>query len=168
MKMSCLLFSSIEDFLSKFNTLRIILEGYKVKKEDGSLIYSILAKLGTAYSVFVSTFHSTREALISQGTPYKSPYFDAFCDFLIREQDKFLQLGLINTGNSSKKTLAAQQQPYPKNSKQHPKKNGRKPNKGLKQSQPQIKNQLIKLIRKIKTKGRRQIYIATFVIVMAT
>ena len=39
-------FSSIEDFLSKFKTLRLLLEGCKVKNEDGSLIYSIIAKLG--------------------------------------------------------------------------------------------------------------------------
>ena len=78
-------FSSIEYFLSKLNTHRIILQGFKVKKEDGSLIYSILAKLGLAYSIFVSTLHSTREALISQGTTYKSPSFDAYCDLLIRE-----------------------------------------------------------------------------------
>ena len=58
-------FSSIEYFLSKFKTLRFLLEGCKVKKEDGSLIYYILAKLGPTYSVFVSTLHSTREALIS-------------------------------------------------------------------------------------------------------
>ena len=41
-------FSSIEDFLSKFKTLRILLEGCKIKKDDGSLIYCILAKLGPA------------------------------------------------------------------------------------------------------------------------
>ena len=101
-------FSSIEDFLSKFNTLRLILEGCKVKKEYGILIYFILANLGPAYSVFFSTFHSTREALISQGKPYKYPSFDAFCDSLIREQEKLLHLGHINTGKSSKKVLATQ------------------------------------------------------------
>ena len=126
-------FSSIEDFLPKFKTLRLILEGCKVKKEDGSLIYSILAKLGLAYSVFFSTFNSTREAFISEGTTYKPPSFDAFCDSLIREQEKILHLGLINTINSSKKALATQQQPYQKNhKKQHPKNNCPKPNKGLK------------------------------------
>ena len=139
-------FSSIEDFLSKFKTLktlRLLLEGCKVKKEDGSLIYSILAKLGPAYSVFVSTFHSTREAFISQGIAYKSPSFDAFCDSLIREQEKLLHLGLINTGNCSKKSLAAQQQPYQKNpKKQHPKKNGPKPNKGLKKFQLQTEKEI--------------------------
>ena len=88
-------FSSIEDFLSKFKTLRILLEGCKVKKDDGSLIYSILAKLDPAISVFVSTFHSTREAIISSGTAYKNLSFDAFCNSLVREQEKLLHLGLI-------------------------------------------------------------------------
>ena len=75
-------FSCIEDFLSKFKTLRLLLEGVKVKKEDSNLIYSILTKLGPTYSVFVSTFHSTREAFISQGQDYKSPSFDVFCEIL--------------------------------------------------------------------------------------
>ena len=70
-------FSPIEDFLSKFKTLRIILEGCKIKKDDASLIYYILAKLGPAYSIFVSSFHSTREAIISSGTTYKNPSFDS-------------------------------------------------------------------------------------------
>jgi len=82
------------------------LEGVKVKKKDSNLIYSILTKLGPAYSVFVSTFHSTREAFISQGQDYKSPSFDSFCDSLIREQEKLLHLGLLNLGNSPKKALA--------------------------------------------------------------
>ena len=105
-------FSSIEDFLSKFKTLRLLLEGVKVKKEDGNLIYSILTKLGPAYSMFVSTFNSIREAFISQGQDYKSPSFDAFCDSLIREQEKLLHLSLL-------------------------KRNVRKPNKGPKQFQSQ-------------------------------
>jgi len=88
--------------------------------------------------VFVSTFHSTREAFISQGQDYKSPSFDAFCDSLIREQGKLLHLGLLNLGNFSKKALVAQQQPNSKNpKKQYPKKNGPKPNKGPKQFQSQ-------------------------------
>ena len=110
-------FSSIEDFLSKFKTHRILLEGCKVKKDDGSLIYSILAKLGLAYSVFFSTFHYTREAIISSGTTYKNPSFDAFCDSLIREQEKILHLGLITSGNAYKKALATQQKPYQNNPK---------------------------------------------------
>ena len=71
-------FSCIEDFFSMFKTLRLLLEGVKVKKKDSNLIYSILTKLEPAYSVFVSTFHSTREAFISQGQAYKSPFFIFF------------------------------------------------------------------------------------------
>lgn len=92
----------LEPINSKMSFLRWTL------KEDGSLIYSVLTKLGPAYSVFVSTFHSTREAFISQGQDYKSPSFDAFCDPLMREQEKLLHLGLLNLGNSSKKSLATQ------------------------------------------------------------
>ena len=53
-------FPSIEDYLSKFKTLRLLLEGCNVSKEEDPLIYGILAKLPPTYSVFVSTFHSTR------------------------------------------------------------------------------------------------------------
>ena len=116
-------FSSIEYFLSKFKTLRLLLEGCKVEKEEGSLIYSILANLGPAYYIFVSTFHSTREPIISSGIAYNYPSFDAFCNSLIREQEKILHLGLITSRNASKKALAAQQQSYQKNpKKQYPKK----------------------------------------------
>ena len=113
--MSCLIgpqyFSTNEDFLSKFKTLRLLLEGVKVKKEDGNLIYCIITKLEPPYFVFVSTFHSTREAFISQGQVYKSPSFDAFCDSLIREQEKLFHIGLLNSENSSQIALAAQQKP---------------------------------------------------------
>ena len=78
-------FSTIEDFLLKFKTLRLLLQGCEVNKIDDFVIYAILAKLDPTYFVFVSTFHSTREALLSQGFKYKTPSFDAFCDSLIRE-----------------------------------------------------------------------------------
>lgn len=70
------------------NLRPLLLEGCEVKKKDDALIYAILAKLGPAYSVFVSTFHSTRKYFISQGSKYKIPSFDAFYDSLIREQEK--------------------------------------------------------------------------------
>jgi len=49
------------------------------------------------------------------------PSFEAFCDSLIREQDKLLHLGVINTAYTSNKALVAQQKyktKHPK--KQHP------------------------------------------------
>ena len=101
-------FPSIEDYLSKFKTLKLLLEGCKVSKEEEPLIYGILAKLPLAYSIFVSTFHSTREALINLGTVYKDPSLYTFYDYLVREQENLLQLGLVKTENSSNKDLVAQ------------------------------------------------------------
>eukprot|EP00253_Pinus_taeda_P028485 PITA_28485 len=149
-------FSCIEDILSKLKTLRLLLEGVKVKKEDSALIYCILTKLGPAYSVFVSTFHSTREAFISQGHDYKPPSVDAFCVSLIIEQENLLHLGLLNLGNSSKKALTAQQQPNSKNPKKsYPKKNGPKPNKGPKQFQPQNEKSFHQNDKANKNKGKK-------------
>ena len=39
-------FPSIKYYLSKFKTLKLLLEGCKVKKKDESLIYEVLSKLG--------------------------------------------------------------------------------------------------------------------------
>jgi len=132
------------------------LEGVKVRKEDGNLIYSIRTKLRPTYSVFVSTFHSTREAFISQGQAYKSPSFDSFCDSLIREQKKLLHLVLLNLGNSFKKALAAQQQPNSKNPKKlYPKKNGPKPNKGPKRFHSQNEKTFQQNDKANKNKGKK-------------
>jgi hypothetical protein len=87
-------FPFIEDYLSKFKTLKLLLEACKVTKEEEPLIYGILAKLPPTF-VFVSTFHSTREALINAETKYIDPSLDTFYDSLIREQEKLLHLGLV-------------------------------------------------------------------------
>ena len=79
-------FPSIEGYLSKFKTLKLLLEGCKITKEEEPLIYGILAKLPLAYFVFVSTFHSTREAFLNAGATYKYPSLDTLCDSLVREQ----------------------------------------------------------------------------------
>jgi hypothetical protein len=99
-------FPCIEDYLSKFKTLRLLLKECKIDMKDDRCIYVILAKLGSAYSIFVSTFYATREAL---GGSYQAPTLESFCDSLIREQDKLLQLGVINTVGTSNKSLVAQQ-----------------------------------------------------------
>jgi hypothetical protein len=82
--------------------------------------------------VFVSTFYANRKAL---GSAYQNPSLESFCDVLIREQDKLVQLGVINTAFTSNKALVAQQKDKlnsPK--KQHPHHNN-KQNKGPKPSQ---------------------------------
>ena len=88
-------FPSIEDYLSKFKTLKLLLESCNVSKEEDPLIYDILAKLPPAYLVFVSTFHSTREALLNVGQMYKTPSLDTLCDSLVREQENSYTLALL-------------------------------------------------------------------------
>ena len=69
------------------------------------------------------------------GTTYKKPSLENFCDALIREQDKLVQIGVINTAGPSNKALVAQQKDkprYPK--KQHPHYNN-KQHKGPKPTQ---------------------------------
>jgi hypothetical protein len=116
-------FSCIEDYLSKFKTLRTLCEECKIKIDEDRCIYLILSKLGSAYSVFVSTFYAMQEAL---GEAYQKPSLENFCDALIREKDKLVQLGVINTAGTSNKALVVHQKDKPKNTKkQHPRHNNK-------------------------------------------
>jgi hypothetical protein len=125
-------FSCIGDYLSKFKTLIILCEECEIKMEEECCIYLILSKLGSAYSVFVSTFYAMREAL---GKSYKKPTLESFCAALIREEDKLVQLGVINTAGTSNKALVSQQKDKPKYpKKQHPRYNN-KQHKGPKPTQ---------------------------------
>jgi hypothetical protein len=125
-------FSCIEDYLSKFKTLRTLCEEFKINIEEDHCIYLILSKLGSAYSVFVSTFYAMQEAL---GIAYQKPSLENFFDALIREKDKILQLGVISTTGTSNKVLVFHQKDNPKNpKKQHPRHNN-KQYKGTKPTQ---------------------------------
>ena len=88
-------FSCIQDYLSKYKTLRLLCVECKIKKEEKQCIYHILSKLGLAYFVFVSTFYSMKESLTT--VSYQEHSLESFCDSLIREQDKLIQLGMIST-----------------------------------------------------------------------
>jgi hypothetical protein len=86
--------------------------------EEECSIYLILSKIGSAYSVFVSTFYAMIEAL---GTTFKKSTLESFFSDLIREEDKLVQLGVINTVGTSNKALVSQQKDKPKNpKKEHP------------------------------------------------
>jgi hypothetical protein len=79
--------------------------------------------------VFLSTIYAMREAL---GKAYQKYTLDSFFDALIKEQDKFVQLGVIDTTCTSNKALVSQQKDKPKNpQKKHPHHNN-KQNKGPK------------------------------------
>ena len=54
---------------------------------------SILNKLGTEYFVFVSIFHSKRTSIPN----WKMPTLDSFVKSLIHEQEKLVQMGVIQT-----------------------------------------------------------------------
>ena len=82
--------------------------------------------------MFVSIFYAMRESL---GKDYQKPTFESFCDALIREQDKLVQLGVIDTAGTSNKSLVMQQKDKPNNpKKQHPCDNN-KQHKGPKPTQ---------------------------------
>ena len=90
----------------------------KIKIDKYCCIYLILSKLGSAYFVFVSTFYAMKEYL---GTTYQKLTLESFCYALIREQDKLVQLRVINTASTSNKSLVVHQKDKPKNpKKQHP------------------------------------------------
>jgi hypothetical protein len=117
-------FSCIEDYLSNFKTLINLCEECKIKIDEDHCIYLILSNIGNAYSMFVSTFYTMQEAL---GVAYKKPSLGNFCDSFIREQDKLVQLGVINTVGTSNKSLVVHQKDKPKNpKKQHPHHNNKK------------------------------------------
>ena len=99
-------FSCIKDNLSKYKTIKLFCEEWKIKKEDKQGIYHILSKLGPAYSIFVSTFYSMKESLTTAS--YQEPSLESFCDSLIREQDKFIHFGIINNADISGKALLSQ------------------------------------------------------------
>jgi hypothetical protein len=133
-------FSCIQDYLSKYKTLRLLCAECKIKKEDKQCIYHILSKLGPAYSVFVSTFYSMKESLTA--TSYQEPSLESFCDSLIREQDKLIHLGIINNADTSGKALLSQQKEKSKPPKKQNFHNKKQNNKGPKPSQsaPPLKN----------------------------
>jgi hypothetical protein len=125
-------FSCLGDYLSKFKTLETLCEECKIKMDEEHCIYIILSKLGSAYFVFVSTLYAMKEVV---GKYYVQPTLESFCTSLIREEDKLVQLGVINTAGTSNKALVAQQKDKPKHpKKKHPRYNNKQP-KGPKPAQ---------------------------------
>jgi hypothetical protein len=98
-------FSCLGDYLYKFKTLIILCKECGIKMEEECCIYLILSKIGSAYSTFVSTFYDMREDLRKD---YQKPTLESFFTALFREEDKLVQLGVINTAGISKKSLVVQ------------------------------------------------------------
>ena len=84
-------FDSLKEFFTKFKNLIYQLKQCKVEKDEDHLILSILTKLNTDCSIFVSTFQTVRLT-----TPnWKMPTLDAFIQSLTSENDKLIQMGII-------------------------------------------------------------------------
>ena len=49
-------FETLNDFVTNFKHIVLLLKQCKVEKEDDQLILAILSKIGANYLVFVSTF----------------------------------------------------------------------------------------------------------------
>ena len=65
---------------------------------------------------------------------YLEPSLESFCDFLIREQDKLIHLGIINNADTSGKALLSQQKEKSKPPKKQNFCNNKQNNKGPKPS----------------------------------
>ena len=97
-------FNTIRDFFTKLKSLRQQLKQCGIEKKDEQLILSILSKLSSKYSMFVSTFYATKGAL---GTQFTMPSLDDFVVNLTQEQDKLIQMGTLKSSKSH--ALAANQ-----------------------------------------------------------
>ena len=81
---------------------------------------------------------------------YQEPSLESFCDFLIREKDKLIHLGIINNADTSGKALLSQQKEKPKPPKKHNFRNNKPNDKGPRPSQsaPSLKNDTEDLSKK--------------------
>ena len=80
-----------EGFFTKFKALVLQLKQCGIEKKYYHLILSILSKLGVEYSIYVSTFHSSK--LTTRN--WKMHVLAVFMDSLTRQQDKLIQMGTI-------------------------------------------------------------------------
>ena len=86
-------FETIEQLFTKFNSLALQCKQCETERKDEKNFFSILEKIGSKYSIFVSIFHSKQE-----GFPgWKIPSLDSFSESLIKEQQKLIQMGVIKS-----------------------------------------------------------------------
>jgi hypothetical protein len=90
-------FDTIHDFFTKIKALLFELKLCNIEKIEEQLILSILSKLGPQYSMFVSSFYTTKLAM---GTTWKMPSLDAFVVTLTQEQDKLVHMGALKSSKA--------------------------------------------------------------------
>ena len=89
-------FESIQQLFTKYKSLVLQCKQCGLERKDEKLVLSVLRNIGSKYSLFVSTFHFGRASIPN----WKIPSLDAFVESLIQEQDKLVQMGVIQTSNN--------------------------------------------------------------------
>ena len=84
-------FDTIQEFCIKFKYLVLQLKQCGIKKKEEKLILLILSKLGPEYSLFVSTFHSSKLAIRN----WQILSLARFMESLTQEKHKLVQMGTI-------------------------------------------------------------------------
>jgi hypothetical protein len=87
-------FNNIQNFFTKFKDLLSQLKacGVDKLKEEKKMVLTILSKLGTKLSIFISTFHTVR---FISGATWKMPSLEKFIKSLKQEQTKLINMGTI-------------------------------------------------------------------------
>jgi hypothetical protein len=87
-------FDNLQYFFTKFKSLLHELKDYGIEKskKEKQLVLAFTTKLGSDFSVFVSTFHSNRFIV---GATWTMPSLSEFIEALTQEQDKLIHMGII-------------------------------------------------------------------------
>ena len=86
-------FETIDQFFSKFKSLVLQCRQCGIEKKDEKNSLSILSKLGPEYSFYFSMFHFKWEIFPN----WKLPSLDSFSKSLIKEKNKLIRMGVIQT-----------------------------------------------------------------------
>ena len=89
-------FESIQKLYTKYKSLVLQCKQCGIESKDQQLVLSILRNIHSEFSVFVSTFHSKRVSIPN----WKIPSLDAFAESLIQEQDKLIQMGVLQASKN--------------------------------------------------------------------
>ena len=95
-------FDTIQDYITKPNEYRELLNDCGNPMKDEKLIHHILKRLPSEYASFVSSYNTHR---VTMGSAYQKHTFDAFIEILIVEQSHLMDLGLLTI--SKTKALVA-------------------------------------------------------------
>ena len=89
-------FETIQQFFTKFKSLALQCKQCRIERNDEHFFLSMLNKIGNEYFVFVSKFHSGIDSIPN----WKMPSLDSFVESLIQEQDKLVQMGVLQASKN--------------------------------------------------------------------